>query len=97
MIFEAPLSLSSHARRKLSRGAVFQGSYTCVFLENKGLPSKGLKNEIFLEINLEFSYFLRLNLKSRIVERGTCIKGLFWPPLEPKLKVAFHQFHLIGL
>ena len=30
-------------------------------------------------------------------ERGTCIKGLFWPPLEPKTEVAFHQFHLIGL
>ena len=30
-------------------------------------------------------------------KRGTCIKGLFWHPLEPKLKVTFHQFHLIGL
>ena len=29
--------------------------------------------------------------------RGTCIKGLFWPPLEPKTESCFHQFHLIGL
>ena len=33
-----------------------------------------------------------------IIERGTCIKGLFWPPLELKrLKFAFHQYLLIGL
>ena len=31
------------------------------------------------------------------LQRGKCIKGLFWPPLEPKMKFAFHQFHLIGL
>ena len=31
------------------------------------------------------------------VQSGTCIKGLFCPPIEPKLKVAFHHFHLIGL
>ena len=30
-------------------------------------------------------------------QKGTCIKGLFWPPLSQKLKVAFHQFHLVGL
>ena len=92
MIFEhveAPLSLFSHARRKLSAGFVIQGSYTWVFFENKGLASKGLKHEIFREINLEFSYFLRLSPKSRIVERGTCIKGLIWPPLEPKTESCF--------
>ena len=26
-----------------------------------------------------------------------CIKGLIWPPLKPKMKVAFYQFLLIGL
>ena len=30
-------------------------------------------------------------------KRGTCIKGLIWSPLEPKLKIAFHQFLLLGL
>ena len=30
-------------------------------------------------------------------QRGMCIKGLNWPLLEPKLKVACHQFDLIGL
>ena len=23
------------------------------------------------------------------IERGTCIKGLFWPPLEPKIESCF--------
>ena len=32
-----------------------------------------------------------------ILERGTCIKGLFWPPLEQKTEDAFHQFYLVGL
>ena len=25
----------------------------------------------------------------RVYERGTCIKGLFWPPLEPKTENCF--------
>ena len=25
-------------------------------------------------------------------QRGTCIKGLKWPPLVQKLKFAFHKF-----
>ena len=30
-------------------------------------------------------------------EKGLCIKGLFGPLLSQKLKVVFHQFHLVGL
>ena len=30
-------------------------------------------------------------------QRGTCIKGLFRPPLEQKTKSCFQKFHLIGL
>ena len=30
-------------------------------------------------------------------KRASCIKGQIWSPLEQKLKVAFHQFHPIGL
>ena len=32
-----------------------------------------------------------------LFQMGTCIKGLFWPLLEPNTEIAFHQFHLIGL
>ena len=28
-------------------------------------------------------------LVNRLLERGTCIKGLFWPPLEPKTENCF--------
>ena len=35
--------------------------------------------------------------KETASERATCIKGLFGPLWSPKLKVAFHQFLLIGL
>ena len=30
-------------------------------------------------------------------KRGTCIKGLFWFPLEPNTENCFSQFLLIGL
>ena len=30
-------------------------------------------------------------------QRAMCIKGLFWPPLEPKTEIAFHHFFFIGL
>ena len=34
---------------------------------------------------------------SKSVERATCIKGLYWPSLEPKTEtVALHHFFLIG-
>ena len=34
----------------------------------------------------------------RLQQKATCMKGLIWPPLEPKTKkVAFHHFLLIGL
>ena len=36
-------------------------------------------------------------LNYSISERGTCIKGLLWPPLEPKIENCFHKFLLIGL
>ena len=33
-----------------------------------------------------------------LIQRGTCIKGLFWPPSRAKkLKIALHLFLLIGL
>ena len=31
------------------------------------------------------------------VQRGTYIKGLKWPPLEPKTENCFSQISLIGL
>ena len=31
------------------------------------------------------------------IKRATCIKGLLWPPLEPKTESCFHQFLLFGL
>ena len=40
---------------------------------------------------------IRCHRMIRVSERGTCIKGLIWPHIEPKLKVAFHQFLPIGL
>ena len=30
-----------------------------------------------------------LNLSCKETESGTCIKGLFWPPLEPKTENCF--------
>ena len=34
---------------------------------------------------------------SLVAKIGTYINGLFWPLYSQKMKVAFHQFHLIDL
>ena len=34
-------------------------------------------------------YILNGKLQHMCIERGTCIKGLFWPPLEPKTESCF--------
>ena len=47
-----------------------------------------------------FSHYLNLFtllLSGTLGQRGTCIKWLIWPPLEPKSEIAFHQFLFTGL
>ena len=36
-------------------------------------------------------------LNINLIQRATCIKGLFWPPVEPKTESCFSQLLLIGL
>ena len=46
-------------------------------------------------IHVDVHYHSNMYLKLYHGQRGMCIKGLIWPPLEPK--TAFHQFRPIGL
>ena len=32
-----------------------------------------------------------ISFKNRVIKRGTCIKRLIWPPLEPKNENCFSQ------
>ena len=43
------------------------------------------------------SYFSVFPHDKDMIKRGTCIKGLKWPLFSQKLKVAYHENHLIGL
>ena len=44
---------------------------------------------------------LRLEISLKVIcekVKGTCIKGLIWPPMEPKkMKIAVHKFLSIGI
>ena len=55
----------------------------------------GMDEKLYFDYRTDFrtiEFFTELYLcyigrrKIKASERGTCIKGLFWPPLEPKIE-----------
>ena len=49
----------------------------------------GGKGQCRLYINLSVAHYANSYIFDNDVQRGTCIKGLFWPPLEPKTKSCY--------
>ena len=64
-----------------------------------GQDSPSLKNHKNTGFFLQ--YWCGSNEKSQSyqtsIQRGTCFQGLFWSPLQPKLKIAFYKFLSNGL